>query len=342
MPAFLPAAQLCRAFYLDVLAPQLGDVPHAAGLLGAGSEVLGYDTERSTDHDWAPGATLLVRPDDVAPVRDLVGRLLPPTYRGWPRDARRDDVQPHHRVVVDDVRSWALGQLGVDPLDGLGPLDWLVLPQQLLLQVTAGPVFHDGVGALTRVRAELAWYPDDVWWWLMACQWHRIAQEEPFVQRTDEVDDVTGSAVLVARLVRDVMRATLLLGRRYAPYGKWLGTAFARLGHHDRLDVHLAAAVRAGDLAARETALSAAYEALARRHARLPGAGSPDPVVRPFFDRPAAVLDADRFTRDCLRRVGDPALLGLPLIGGVDQVCDSTDLLAAPHLARRARALYLH
>jgi hypothetical protein len=39
----------------------------------------------------------------------------------------------------------------------------------------------------------------------------------------------TGSAVVAARLVRDLMRLALLLHRRYPPYGKWLGSAFAAL-----------------------------------------------------------------------------------------------------------------
>jgi hypothetical protein len=37
----------------------------------------------------------------------------------------------------------------------------------------------------------------------------------------------------------------------------------------------------------REAALGATYEALARRHALLPGAGALDPAVRPFRGRPA-------------------------------------------------------
>ena len=54
---------------------------------------------------------------------------------------------------------------------------WLSTPQQRLLEVTAGAVFHDDEGELTATREALAWYPDELWLWLLACQWRRIDQE---------------------------------------------------------------------------------------------------------------------------------------------------------------------
>ena len=54
MPEFLPGRELARAFYEEVVAGLVGDIPHSAGFLGYGSDVLGYDTERSTDHGWGP------------------------------------------------------------------------------------------------------------------------------------------------------------------------------------------------------------------------------------------------------------------------------------------------
>jgi hypothetical protein len=50
--------------------------------------------------------------------------------------------------------------------------------------VTGGAVLHDGPGELTAVRALLAWYPADLWLWLMASQWHLIAEHEPLLGRT--------------------------------------------------------------------------------------------------------------------------------------------------------------
>jgi len=53
-PSFRPATELSRAFYVEVVRPLLAGRAHSAGLLGWGSDVLGYDTERSTDDDEQP------------------------------------------------------------------------------------------------------------------------------------------------------------------------------------------------------------------------------------------------------------------------------------------------
>jgi hypothetical protein len=340
MPPFTPAAQLCHDFYAELLAPALAGVTHSAGLLGAGSDVLGYDTERSTDHGWGPRASLFVAPENLATARDRVAAAVPESYRGWSVRIGQDDLPHQHQVTVEVWSRWLQTQLDVDPREALEPVDWLLIPQQQLLGVVAGPVFADPSGELADVRERLAWYPDDVWWWLLACQWQRIAQEEAFVQRTAEVGDQLGSAVLTARLVRDCLRLALLMARRYAPYAKWLGTAFGRLPHPDGLDQQLAAALAANDLPTREQALCAGYESLARRHAELPGATALDPQVRRYFDRPAMVLGAGRFVTDCLRQVSDPRVRELGLIGSIDQAADCTDLLNRPELIRRVRRLY--
>ncbi len=56
MPAFDPGLTLARGFYEEVVAPLVGGIEHSAALLGTGSDVLGFDTERSTDHAWGRGS----------------------------------------------------------------------------------------------------------------------------------------------------------------------------------------------------------------------------------------------------------------------------------------------
>lgn len=340
MPTFLPAAELSGAFYQELVRPLLHGHAHAAALLGWGSDVLGYDTPRSTDHGWGPRLLVVVDDTDVEPVRSRLEAALPEHFRGWPVRYGWDDVPVDHHVMVTTLRSWSVEWLGVDATLGLSDLDWVVTPQQRLLGVTAGPVHADDRGDLQRLRRTLAWYPDQLWRWLLASQWHRLAQEEAFVARTAEVGDESGSAITAARLVRDLVRLALLLGRRYAPYSKWLGTAFARAPHADALPEHLRAALHARDVTARETALEQAYVALAERHNRTGLTPPLDPAARPYHGRPARVLMADRFTHALLDTVTDPHLRRLPVIGGVDQVVDSADVLTSPDRYRRLTALY--
>ena len=338
---FLSGAEVSARFYADAVRPLLGDRPHAAALLGWGSDVLGYDTQRSTDHGWGPRVLVFLAAEDEA--ADVLARLddgLPDEYAGRPVRFGWDDVPATHHVTVTTLPAWLTRSLGVDATDGMSTTDWLVTPQQRLLGVVAGRVHADPDGALGRVRRRLAWYPDQVWRWLLACQWHRLAQEEAFVARTAEVGDEIGSALVAGRLVRDLMRLALLIDRRYAPYQKWLGTAFARLRHDDDLPRHLADALHAPDAGPRADALARAYVALARRHTATGLTGPVDDRIRTYHDRPARVLMADRFTDALLATVTDDRLGGLALVGGVDQVADSTDLLSDPGRYRRLAPLY--
>ena len=245
MSAFVPALRLSAGFHRDVVGPLLDGEPHSAALLGWGSDILGYDTERSTDHGWGPRLLVFVAdPDRAESVSGALDARLPSSYRGWPVRFGWDDIAARHWVTVVTLPDWLTGQLGVDASAGFAAPDWLVTPQQRLLGVVAGAVHTDGLGVLGPLRRRLAWFPDQVWRWMLACQWHRLAQEEAFVARTAEVGDGLGSAVTAARQVRELMRLALLLERRYAPYQKWLGTAFARMPHDDDLPARLDSAVR--------------------------------------------------------------------------------------------------
>ena len=367
---FMPGLELCGLFHTEAVRPLLAaaypGLPYAAARIGGGSEVLGYDTERSPDHEWGPQLQLLLGADDLArhgqDIRTLLSERLPKEIHGWPTHfappgERIRSMTPtagpvDHRVEVAETGDWLTGQLGFDPSAGVGPLDWLATPSQRLLEATAGAVYHDGPGRLTAARAALAWYPDDVWRHLLASQWLRIAQEEAFVGRTAEVGDDLGSRVVTARLAREVMRLCLLLARRYAPYGKWLGIAFARLadvGPDVGPDIAPGAAAYAAPVAAALGAALAASEAVDRQRAvaeacrlagdwqnRLALCAPVDPAVRPYFDRPFPVVDAGRFTAALASAVTDPAVAALPRLGAVDQFTDSTDALGDP---ARCRAL---
>lgn len=354
-PRFVTGLELSRDFYWQAVRPVLDsagpDLPHAAALIGPGSEILGFDTERSTDHDWGPRVLLFLRAADRVEhgewLDDLLSRRLPPTFAGYPTNfappgARTQTMTPasgpvRHRVVLTDPHAWLGGLLGFDPWHGPGLLDWLATPTQRLAETTGGAVFHDGPGDLTAARERLRWYPDEVWRYLLACQWQRIAQEEAFVGRCAEVGDEVGAAVVAARLVRDLIRLHLLMARRYPPYSKWLGSALRWLPDMEVVTGPLRGAV-ASHGPAREEHLARAYEVAAARHNALGLTDPVDPATRAYYDRPFRVLHADRLAAALRAGLTEPPIAGLPPIGAIDQFADGTELLGDLARCRAATA----
>ncbi|MGO1055248.1 DUF4037 domain-containing protein [Crossiella sp. CA198] len=334
-PAFIPGVELAARLYREAVRPLLDrhfpGLAHSAALIGPGSEVLGFDTARSTDHDWGPRLQLFLHPTDLAEhgveVSGLLAERLPTAIAGYPtnlvptgergtRHLRPTSGPVQHGVEIADLGAWLTGRLGFDPRDGISTRDWLGTPTQALAEVTAGAVWHDGLAQLEPARRALAWYPDDVWRYLLACQWQRLSQEEPFPGRCAEVGDDLGSAIIAARLARDLIRLCLLLNRVYPPYGKWLGSAFARLPCAARLTPLLTAAIAATDWPDREQHLSAASAMVAALHNDAALTDPVDPSPRPFHDRPYLVLHAERFTAALRATIRDPELRELPMDRG--------------------------
>ena len=362
--AFIPGLELSRRFYWEAVRPVLErswpGLPHAAALIGAGSETLGFDDEMSTDHGWGPRLQLFLYPDDrETQAEDIDAALrdeLPHSFLGYPTNFGKPDpgdngVQlleatdsgpVNHRVEMQTIGEFFCGYLNSDVNKEIGTADWLTFPQQKLRTIAAGGVFHDGIG-LESVRARFRWYPPDVWRYLLAACWARIGQEEHLMGRAGLVGDELGSALIGSRLVRDVMRLCFLMERQYAPYAKWFGTAFAQLESAAGLTDILLAVQRADSWQERDRWLSEAYRVVACRHNRL-GLTEPMPE-RPiqFFGRPFRVMALHGFADALLGSVEDPEVLRLAKrrpIGSIDQFSDSTDLLEAAELRPALRALY--
>jgi hypothetical protein len=357
--SFIPGVELARLYYVEAVEPLLREeFPHlryTAALIGAGSEVLGFDSPRSTDHDWGPRLQVFLADGDEASqarrVRQLLADRLPPAFRGYPTAFRASrasaDQPPSHWVTVAGLRSWLTSSLGFDPAGQVALRDWLATPTQVLAEITGGCVFHDGLaadaaaaaGGLTAVRARLTWYPDDLWLYVMACQWQRISEEEPFPGRCAEAGDELGSSIVTGRLVRDLTRLALLMQRRYPPYSKWLGSGLAQTAAAAELLPPMTAAVRASTWAERENHLAASGEAVARLHNTLAITPPLDPASRPtFYDRPYRVLDSGRFVQALRAQIEDDDIRALPLTGAVDQFVDSTTAIGDHPLLRAAVA----
>lgn len=345
--------ELSRRFYADIVRPWLDRVApglqHSAALIGYGSELLGFDDEMSKDHNWGPRVHLFLSPADVdAHGRGLIdafSTVAPKHFLGEPIGWRS---RPHpaasgrwalgaadHGLEIHTIEARLAAGLALESVDALDSLRWLGLSEQRLLGFTAGAVFHDDGESLGKVRSALAYFPRDVWLYKIACQWRRIGEEQAFVGRTGMVGDEIGSRVIAARLVRDMMRMGFLLDRRYAPYPKWFGSAFARLPIAATLSSMLDRVLAAPDWRERGEALGTAYLALAKRQLEDHVGDRFEPVLGLYHERPFTTINTDDIGASTAGAIQDPVIKALPIVGSLDQVTDLTPVIEDPAASQR-------
>jgi len=341
--AELSGAEVSRAYYHEVVAPLLArhrpGLEVAAARLGSGSDVLGFDDAQSRDHDWGLRLTLLVEGGRAAEIDALLEQELPVRWQGLPtRFATTWEPVVRQRVEVASAADFVASRTGLDPAILMAPepfpvREWLALSGQAVLEVSAGPVFHDGPGVLGRLRERLAWYPRDVWLYALAADWHRLGQEFPDVGRAGLRGDEDGSAVIAARHVRTMLHLAHLLHRRWPPYGKWLARSAAALPGGGALRSALHEVLRARHWRARQTALADAAELLAAVQ-RAGGMPAPDPATEAFFDRPH--LGIREIAEPLSALIEDPAVRELPAgVGTAEQISDNVTVLVDAAARRR-------
>lgn len=350
--------ELSRRFYAQIVAPWLATVAprlrYSAALIGYGSELLGFDDETSRDHNWGPRVHIHLSAEDFArharPLLAAFTAVLPQHFAGEPIGWRSRPHPPasgphaagamEHGLEFHTLEGRLIETTGRPSLDDLTLRDWLGFPEQKLLAFTAGAVFRDDDGRLGSLREQLAYYPDDIWFYRIACQWGRIAEERAFVGRTGQAGDDLGSRLVAARLVREIMALGFLLERRYAPYAKWFGSGFARLPIAQALRPHLERSLLAQDWQTRGEALAGAYLVLAEvQNAKniAPFEGR----IGPYFTRPFVTINADDAVEAARKSIRSSAIAALPTLGAIDQVSDLTSLLVdAQRTGRTMAALF--
>jgi hypothetical protein len=342
MPKFIKGLQLAQDFYFEIVAPLLEehfpDVQYSAGRLCVGSDVLGFDDPQSRDHDWGPRVDLFFSTEDYdefgKKIYDLLAKKLPFKFKGYSTHFENDYLMGEnekypitHRARTFSVESYFKFHLGFNPLNKISEIDWLTTPEVEFRTIQSGRIFHDGLSVLQEIKEKLKWYPDDLWVYLLACQWVRIDQEEPFMARCGAVGDELGSRVVAARQVKEIMQLCFYMEKEYAPYMKWFGTAFSKLKCAPKLDPLLKKVFLQEDWKDREKVLSEIYLILADMHNGLSITEFIEPEISYFHDRPYLVPHSERFYQALIDKVQSPLLKSLKRpIGSLNQFTDSTDI----------------
>jgi len=357
---FLPGLDLSEAFYEEAVKPFMDEhfpeLVYSAVRIGHGSDVLGYDTAQSMDHDWGPKLQIFLKDSDYGSVKEELGTKLrenlPYEIRGFPTNFRHnedgssgmspiDNGPVNHGITIDTVGGFFIGYLGFNPTEELRIIDWLVLPQQILLSIANGRVFHDGLEKMKPIVEKLEYYPHDLWLYLLSNQCERISQEVAFMGRCGQVGDELGSRIVAARQISDIMRLCFLMERKYAPYIKWFGTAFSKLKSAKTLTPLFNEIMDANTWQERQNHLTRAYEYVAKLHNELRITDSLTTEVSQFHNRPFMVIHADKFADAIHEKIEDNEVKRLPkYLGAIDQYVDSTEVLSYTEKFRRFWSMY--
>ncbi len=221
---------LARAYYQEYGAPMLEDAFSdqkdriAVGLVGEGSECLGYDDGISRDHDYSVGFALYITREDEREYGFRLERAyakLPKEYQGInravlsPVGGNRTGV-----VVIEDFYAKHLGVERIDPSDLKW---WLYTPSTALLTASNGEVFRDELGVFSYNRnILLEGYPEDVRLKKLSAHTIFMAQAGQYnYARLVERGETGAAQLAVFEYVRHAISTIYLLNNRYEPFYKW-------------------------------------------------------------------------------------------------------------------------
>ncbi len=222
------ALELSEEFFNDVALPSLKEnFPDswsrmAVGLVGNGSECMGFDDELSRDHDWGIEFYVWLTDVDYASIGDDV--------RAWKSQLIADNPnQPFKVISPYGVKTTVLTSgMFYKSLIGFpkGPqsvLDWRRAPEANYVLCTNGKVFTDPVGEFTETRNYLlGYYPEDLRRKKIAARCLAIAQTGQYnFLRIAQRGDVVAKEVALSKFVEDTMSMVFMLNKKFTPYYKW-------------------------------------------------------------------------------------------------------------------------
>ncbi len=214
-----------RQFGLPMLEAEFPEVIGriAAGLVGEGSECLGFDDEISKDHDFDMGFCLFVTEEDYNKFGFKLSRAysrLPKEFMGLERNML-SPVGGNRRGVIT-VEDFYTRHLGAPSAPDTAER-WLYTPSSSLLAASAGEIFSDPLGVFSDIRKRLLLgYPEDIRRKKLAGHTVFMAQAGQYnYSRCLERGESGAAQLAVFEFVRHAISAIYLLNNSYEPFYKW-------------------------------------------------------------------------------------------------------------------------
>lgn len=231
---------LCSAYFEAFGLPMLRQLEErypalqgkfAAGLVGQGSECLGFDDAASADHDFGPSFCLWL-PEKL--YREYGGvcqeayERLPKEFAGYP--ARQTTAFGQNRTGVLEIGDFYYRLIGREDAPKSNA-EWMWIAESRLSQAVNGEVFLDEAGQFSAIRKELlSFYPQDVRMKKIAARAAAMAQSGQYnYSRLCRRGEWTGAFLALEEFIKNTCSIVHLLNNRYTPFYKWMHRSLSGL-----------------------------------------------------------------------------------------------------------------
>ncbi|MBQ6603518.1 MAG: DUF4037 domain-containing protein [Eubacterium sp.] len=221
--------ELAEAFFAEKGLPMLQEkFPHlldriTAGLVGEGSECLGFDDEISRDHDWGISFCMWL-PEDLynteGPALAAAYNALDFNYEGF--SARNVTAQGGGRTGVLETGNFYYRFIGLKE----GPktnMEWFYVQETSYATCTNGKLFYKSGSEFEKTRQRLLdFYPEDVRKKKIAARAVTMAQSGQYnYVRSLKRGEHVAVFLSMGEFIKAACSMIHLLNRRYMPFYKW-------------------------------------------------------------------------------------------------------------------------
>lgn len=353
--------ELTRNFYFECVLklmekyfPELAK-KHSAALIGWGSEVLENDDELSKFYGWGPKPKIFLSNKDYLEsgkkLLEIFENELPLFYKNHPVRFKIDlndglpkvtDQKDGFLLIsistIEHLNKFYLGELSTPCSD----FEWLLIPEQKLLELTSGEVFYDGLGTLNNFRTNLKYYPINVWKYKLTYQWTTLIWQLDLIGLCKKRGDILSARLCINETIKRIINLVFLLNKTYKPgYIKWVHRQFYKLSdlsHEIGSEIEKILTEKECDIALANInqiiELLIEYQIDENIISRINYKESQS-VSRGF-----SIFNLDAIVKEIKKSInGELSKISFP-VGSVDQWITDEDLLLSPNVIKNVRSVY--
>ncbi len=207
----------------------------AIGLVGKGSDCLGFDDVASMDHDWGPDFCIWLTDE----VYEEIGEKLTKAYESLPQEYKgyKKKMTAHYKgrrgvFKISDFYNKLIGSKDYENIN------WKEVPDYALLNASNGEIYRDDLGVFTEIHDKVAkGFPEDILYLKLADDVAHVSQTGQYnYARMMKRGDRLSADLILADCIRYIMIMTHHLGNKYVPHDKWIARSFFALGHNKLVD----------------------------------------------------------------------------------------------------------